>query len=65
VAEEFSQRRGCQSVRRNRCQEGEHRDALAEVEVLRFVDEAGIPKFLYKRRHDHIEEAWRCRLGIR
>jgi hypothetical protein len=24
-----------------------------------------IPTFLYKRRHDHFEEAWRCRLSIR
>jgi hypothetical protein len=41
-AEEFGQRRRCQSVHRDRREEGEHREALAEVDVLRLVKEAGV-----------------------
>ncbi len=42
-AEKLGQRCRCQSVCWDRREEGEHRDALAEGDVLRFVDEAGVP----------------------
>ena len=42
-AEELSQRCRCQSVRRDRCEQGEHGNALADIDVLRFVSEASVP----------------------
>jgi hypothetical protein len=42
-AEELGQRRGCQPGRRDCCEEGEDRDALADFDVLRLLDEANVP----------------------
>jgi hypothetical protein len=41
-AEELGQSSRGQTIRRDRSEEGEHRQALAEVEVLRLLEEASV-----------------------
>jgi hypothetical protein len=42
-AEKLGQRSRCPSVRRDRREQSEHRDALADVDILRFVGKASVP----------------------
>ena len=42
-AEELGEGGGGQAIGRDRGEEGEHRQALAEVEVLRLLEEASVP----------------------
>jgi hypothetical protein len=42
-AQELGEGGGCHAIGRDRGEEGEHRQALAEVDVLRLLEEARVP----------------------